>query len=250
MTEPERSAELAALVEGLHDPQTRREARRKLVQAGAAVPLLGCLDSTNESVVWSAVESLGEMRAPEAVDPLIALLARGVLVVDVAEALTRITGQDFGADVSKWRDWLAKAGPSAAAGLNVEDCIRRTAAYLGAEPSGSGSSFRFRLSVDGGRSQKVSVYFGQKDTEGDEIVVVYSECGPAKSKYYEAVLRKNLSIPDGAFAIRDVDGEPHFVMVDTMAAATVTPSGLAKKIEGIASRADSVEKVLTKEDTR
>ena len=59
-----------------------------------------------------------------------------------------------------------------------------------------------------------------------------------------------MSIPAGAFAIRDVDDVPHFVIVDTMFAAGCTAGALAKKVEQIAARADIVEKGLTKEDRR
>ena len=71
------SAEHQALVEQLADPRTRRAARHKLVSARAVGPLLECLASYNESVVWAAVESLGELRAPEAAAPLVELLSRG-----------------------------------------------------------------------------------------------------------------------------------------------------------------------------
>ncbi len=238
------------LIQQLRSPQTRRTARQRLVAARAVEPLLSCLDSHNESVVWAAVESLGELRTPEAVKPLIELLARGVLVLDVCDALTRITGQYLGADADAWREWLGSHDESAPAELDVDDCLARTGEYLGVEPTGADKSYQFTLSLEGGRSQKVAVYFGREDSDGGELVVVYSECGPANSKYYEAVLRKNLGIPAGAFAIRDVDGVPNFVIVDTMVAETVTPSALAKKIENIASRADTVEKSLTKEDER
>ena len=124
------TSEYRQLVEQLGHPQTRRVARQRLVAGGAVGPLLECLGSANESVVWSAVQSLGELRAAE------------------------------------------------------------------------------------------------------------------------AVLRKNLSIPAGALAIRDVGGKPNFVMVDTMLAAVVTPSTLAKRIENIARRADSIERVLTQADRR
>jgi len=236
-------------VRELYEPYSRRSARQKLVAARAVEPLLECLDSTNESVVWSAVESLGELRAPEAIAPLVGLLERGRLTLDVCEALTRITGQQFGADVPAWRRWLEQSGGAAAPALDFPRCIEQTAAYLGAEPRGSGDAFRFKLALSEGREQKVGVYHRPND-EGDDLVVVYSECGPANPKYYEAVLRKNLAIPSGAFAIRDVDGTPNFVMVDTMLAATVTASALAKHIENVATRADMVEKAIAKEDTR
>jgi len=241
--------EYAELVRQLEEPWSRRAARKKLVAARAVGPLVKCLHSDNESVVWSAIQSLGELRAQDAVEPLIDLLEQGSLTLDVAQALTLITGEYFGADVKKWRQWLGKPAAKGPPKADVAECIRRTGEYLGVEPSGSGKSYRFKLSVAAGRTQKVAVYFGRED-DGDELVVIYSECGPARPKLYEAVLRKNLSIPTGAFAVRDIDGEPHFVMVDTMLAASVEPSTLAKHIENLATRADAVEKSLTKEDRR
>jgi len=236
------------LVQELHEPWSRRRARQRLVAAGAVGPLLECLGSTNESVVWAAIRSLGEMRATTAVGPLVDLLERGTLVLDVSTALKMVTGQDFGADVRKWRQWLQSHGDTVPAKLDVAACIQRTGHLLGAEPSGGENSFYFRLSQPDGRTQKVGVFFGREDADGEELVVVYSQCGPANPKYFEAVLRKNLSIPDGAFAIRDVGDQPHFVIVDTILAALVTPTALARKIENIAARADLVEKALAEED--
>lgn len=241
--------QMAVWVRELHDPSTRRTARRNLIHAKAVGPLLECLESPNESVVWSAVESLGELRAEEAIEPLIALLEQGILILDVCEALTLITGKDFGADVSRWKKALGD-GTKLAQGLDVVDCIKRTSEFLGVQPSGSGETYTFKLSVPGNRTQRVAVFFGKEDAEGDELVVIYSECGPANPKYYEVLLRKNMTIPAGAFAVRDVGGEPQIVMVETMLAASITPGTLAKRIENIAARADSVEKSLTKEDKR
>jgi hypothetical protein len=275
MNDSQSAEEYRQLVEQLHDPQTQRTARRELVAAGAVEPLLQCLGSDSESVVWAAVESLGELRARQAVGPLIDLLQRGVLLLDVCEALTMITGQYFGTNVSRWREWLegppppsstppsstppsstlpsstpAKSTPSSSPGLDVADCVRRTGQFIGVQPAGSGKSYRFKLSLPKGRMQQVAVFFGRKDAKGDDLVVIYSECGPANPKFYETVLRKNMGIPAGAFAIRDIKGRPNFVMVDTMVAASVTPSALAKNIENIASWADMVEKDLAKEDRR
>ncbi|MBN1912125.1 MAG: hypothetical protein JW818_20565 [Pirellulales bacterium] len=232
----------------LRRPETRRAARQNLVAAGAIGPLLECLDDSNESVVWAAVESLGELQAQEAVGPLVGLLERGVLVLDVCEALAQITGRDLGTDPRAWRE--AVNSPTGPPALNVAQCVARTADFLGVQPTGSQGSYRFQLELPDGRRQRVAVYFGRHDSDGHELVVIYSECGPANPKLYEAVLRKNLSIPSGAFAIRDLDGVANFVMVDTMIASSVTPGALARKIEHIAARADQVEKTLTNEDRR
>lgn len=250
MSDADQSADIRALVGQLLDPQTRRIARQKLVAARAVDALLQCLTSTNESIVWAAVQSLEEMRATDAVGPLVELMSKGVLVVDVAEALTKITGQKFGGDLAGWQKWVGDSGHSAAAELDVDQCIAHTAEYLGVKPSGSGDSYRFKVTLPDDRSQKVAVFFGRQDTAGDKLVVIYSECGPANPRHYETLLRKNMTIPAGAFAVRDVKKEPTLVMVDTMIADLITPSALAKKIENIAALADSVEKSLTNEDKR
>ena len=120
MSDTGNAAEIQVLIEQLADPRGRRAARLALVSVRATGPLMECLDSHNESVVWSAVESLGELRAAEAIEPLVGLLERGRLVFDVAEALTLITGQDFGADSQRWRQWLAETsdGSGRTAGMD------------------------------------------------------------------------------------------------------------------------------------
>ena len=241
-------SDMSQLVEQLSNPRTRRGARQALVAAKAIGPLLECLDSSNESVVWAAVESLGQLRATEAVEPLIGLLERGILAMDVCEALILITGQDHGCDPKRWR--AAAAILPHGSELDVAKCVKKTADLLGCEPTGSDKSFQFQLSLPNGRRQKVAVFFERPDSDGRKLVVVYSECGPADPSLYEKVLRKNLSIPAGAFAIRDIDGRPNFVIVDTIPADLTTPRALAKKIENIAALADGVEKSLTKEDRR
>jgi len=242
------STSTAEWVKQLYEPQTRRSARQKLIAARAVGPLLECLESHNSSVVWAGVVSLGELGVIEATEPLIELLERGKLAMDVADALARITGQDLGTDPRAWRKVLG--APSPPPGLDVARCVAQTADYLGVKPTGSNGTYVFQLSLADGRKQKVAVFFDRHDAQERELVVLYSECGPANSKYYETVLRKNISMPFGAFAIRDVDGSPNFVIVETMAAGAVTPGILATKIEQIAARADQVEKQLTQEDRR
>ena len=250
MSDSQPTDQHAQLVRELYEPWSRRSARQKLVAARAVQPLLECLRAKNESVIWVAISSLAELEATEAIEPLVELLEQGTLTLLVADALKSIAGQDFGADAKKWRQWLTDSGTLVKPSFDAPECIRQTADYLGIEPQGSDNSYRFKLSLADGRTQKVAVLFGREDADGDALVVIYSECGPANAKYYEAVLRKNVSIPSGAFAIRDIDGKPQFIIVDTLIAAAATANILAKKIEHIAARADAVEKSLTKEDKR
>lgn len=242
------STSLAEWVEQLHSPETRRTARQRLVAARAVNALIDSLGSYNESVVWAAVVSLGELRAAEAVEPLVGLLERGVLEVAVVDSLRQITGKDLGRDPRRWRASLGAAASQPA--FDVGRCMARTAEYLGVPASRSGSSYVFRLPLTDGRSQRVAVSFDRHDAQDRELVVLYSECGPANPKVYEAALRRNLSMPFGAFAIRDLDGRPNLVVVETVSADAVTPDSLAAKIEQIATQADEVERQLTKQDRR
>lgn len=242
------SESIARWVEELREPQTRRTARQRLIEARAVEALLECLGSANSSVVWAAVVSLGELRATEAVEPLIAMLERGTLEMDVCDSLARITGQDLGTNPRRWRE--ATGAAASTPGIDAAACIAQTAEHLGVRPTAAGGSYQFKLAVADGRTQKVAVMFNDRDAEAGPLAVIYSECGPASPKYFEAVLRKNLSMPCGAFAVRDIDGVAQFVMVETLPAAAATPGTLARRIEQMAARADQIEKLLTQEDRR
>lgn|GEM_PF-2493971 len=248
--------QIAQWVEELKTPRMRRAARRNLVRVSAVDALLECLDSPNESVVWAAIESLQELKAKEAVEPLLALLGRGVLVSDTIDALVTITGQNFGFYVQKWIAWgkstgqiKGDVGSGAAVTFDLSEMIEQTADLLGSEAEEIRGGYKFRVSLADNRSQSVTVQVYKTKSSG-RLLVIYSECGPADKKYYEALLRKNLTLPVGAFAIRDIDEKPTAVMVDTMLPESVLPGTLARKIEMLAKFADSAEEGLTGEDVR
>jgi serine/threonine-protein kinase len=52
----------------------------------------------------------------------------------------------------------------------------------------------------------------------------------------------------GGLSIRDIDGVPCFVMVDTYPRATVNGEDIRRSVIEIATRADSVEQLLTGND--
>jgi len=251
MSSSRETAEVRLLIERLVDPSARRAARQELVRLRAVEGLIECLASPNESVVWAAVQSLGELRATEALPRLVELLERDVLTTYTLEALQEISGQEFAADPRKWREWLGR-GPATSAALrkpaDLAELVRGAGELLGAAPQGLGRSFTFRLSQPDGRGQLVRVHSTR--TGEEELVVVYSECGPAQPKHFEAVLRKNAQLPVGAFGIRDVDGAAAFVLVETLPAERLSAPRLARTVERIAGRADTVEKSLAPEDKR
>lgn len=251
-TTPSRE-KIAALVAHLDEFRTRRAARRRLVAIGepAVDALIECLKDRDEAIVWCGVTSLKELGAQKAIGPLIDLLEKGELPVEVSDALAEITGQDFGVDADRWRRWQESgSGTATPQSVGAETLMKRAAQGTSMTVSGSGDRYEVTVSLRSGRQQSIAVVFGQNDPEGDELIVVYSDCGAASSQYYEAVLRKNMKVPYGAYGIAEVGGEPHFVMADTLLRADAGDAALRKSIQNVARRADAVEKVVQKEDSR
>jgi hypothetical protein len=80
---------------------------------------------------------------------------------------------------------------------------------------------------------------------GDRLLNIFSVCCPAQSYFYEQALRLNAVVLHGGLSIRDVDGVPCFVMVDTFPRATVSAEEIRRSVMEIGSRADGIEQLLT-----
>jgi HEAT repeat protein len=63
--------------------------------------------SARQSAMFIAAIELGRMKADSAIKPLISMLDEEIGEV-AAEALTKITGQDFGRDSTAWMEWWEK----------------------------------------------------------------------------------------------------------------------------------------------
>jgi hypothetical protein len=99
------------------DPDLRRESlailtdRKDPAGLSAALPLL----KSDDAYVWfNAALYLGSLNRQEAVPFLIKGLRHYASRAhqDCANDLSAITGQNFGTDFQKWRDWLEKTHPS------------------------------------------------------------------------------------------------------------------------------------------
>ncbi|MCU0726938.1 MAG: HEAT repeat domain-containing protein, partial [Planctomycetes bacterium] len=76
--------------------------------ADAMDQILPHLEHSDWQVRVAAIEALGELKDERALMPLIDRLMneRGRLREDIAQALKKITGKDFGRDANKWRQWF------------------------------------------------------------------------------------------------------------------------------------------------
>ncbi len=108
----------------------------------------------------------------------------------------------------------------------------------------TGKRYELVLTLPDGRRQTVFVEPSDHSVT-ERLLLIYSLCCNAQPEYYEHVLRLNSEVSHGGLAIRDIDGEAKFVMVDTYPRATVDVEEIRSSVLEIAFWADSVEKLLT-----
>jgi len=185
----------------LRDFRNRAAAIESAVSEGesAIEPAIELLNDRNEAVRWSGIRILSEIGDRRAVTALIDMLERGRNVVDAANALRNITGQDLGEDVGAWRSWTAQdAGVADSSGFrrpSDDELLQVALRDLPVEVSGSGQQYSIDVSLPEGRTQRVWVDFGCTDPQGDAIVQLCTACGPVDDSKYEWALKLNMTIP-------------------------------------------------------
>ncbi len=107
-----------------------------------------------------------------------------------------------------------------------------------------GGRFRVQLKLCDQRTQTVYIENSDHDA-GDRLLMIYSICCEARPDFYENALRLNATINHGGVSIRDIDGRPCFVMIDTYPRATVNGEEIRRSVLEIGSHADHVEQLLT-----
>ena len=104
--------------------------------------------------------------------------------------------------------------------------------------------YMLQVSLPDGRGQKV--FLETSDHEPTErLLLIYSLCCPVRPDYYEQALRLNSELEHGRLAIREVDGQSMFVMLNSYPRGTVHSEQVRRSVLEIAERADSVEFLLT-----
>ncbi|MEZ6125832.1 MAG: serine/threonine-protein kinase [Planctomycetaceae bacterium] len=111
----------------------------------------------------------------------------------------------------------------------------------------TGSRVQVDLKLPEQRRQRVFVE-NSSHQAGDRLLNIYSVCCAADPAFYEEALRLNSVVLHGGLAIRDIDGQPCFVMVDTYPRATVSAEEIRRSVIEVGSRADAIERLLTGRD--
>ncbi len=130
---------------------------------------------------------------------------------------------------------------------DTECLIRESVDGLDCFMQGARDSYRvfFRLPAD--RLQEVYAEVSQGPT-GERLLSIFSVCGPAEPKHYEFALRLNDSLSYGSLSVRNVGGQPMFVMNRTFARDHVCSADIRAAMLEIARRSDRVEEKLTNAD--
>ncbi len=110
-----------------------------------------------------------------------------------------------------------------------------------------GRRFRVQVKLRDQRTQTVYIENSEHGA-GDRLLMIYSVCCEANPNFYEEALRLNSLVHHGGLSIRDIDGRPCFVMIDTYPRATVNGEEIRRSVLEVGAHADYVEKLLTGRD--
>ena len=107
-----------------------------------------------------------------------------------------------------------------------------------------GEQYRLIRQLPGNRQQIIYVETTEHATH-ERILLIYSTCCDANPCFYENALRQNWKVMHGSLAIKDIDGQPMFVVINAYPRSTVAPEEIRRSVLDIAILADEVERHLT-----
>ena len=111
----------------------------------------------------------------------------------------------------------------------------------------SSEEFDVVVKLPHGRQQRVIIASVDENVPFRQLQI-FSIGGPASPDQFEQALRRNAVQPHGSIAVRDVKGQPHFVMIENHSRAKVAPDELCRSVRHIARHTDAVEEFLTGRD--
>jgi eukaryotic-like serine/threonine-protein kinase len=130
---------------------------------------------------------------------------------------------------------------------DTESLIRESIEGLDCFMQGSHDHYRISFHLPTNRLQEVYVEVSQ-GPGGERVLSVFSVCGPADPKHFEFALRLNDKLSYGSLSVRNVNGDPMFVMNRTFARDLTCASDVRAALLEIARRSDRVEHQLTDAD--
>jgi membrane protease subunit (stomatin/prohibitin family) len=131
-----------------------------------------------------------------------------------------------------------------AAAADPKALVRTVAQSSGWTVNENGELWSIVVSIGSLRKQTVAVNFGAKDSEGHALIAYTSTCGPANDKNAMALLRYNIKMVHGAFAIQSTTAGEMIVVQANQLADTADALEVTRLISAVAWQADKVEEQL------
>jgi serine/threonine-protein kinase len=131
--------------------------------------------------------------------------------------------------------------------LDTESLVRESVSGFDCFVQGAFDHFRILVRLPKNRLQEVYVEVGQ-GRHKERLLSVFSVCCPADPKHYEFALKLNAELTYAGLSVREVNGEPMFVMSRTYPRAHADAGQVRAAIKEIAKRSDWVEQQLTQAD--
>jgi eukaryotic-like serine/threonine-protein kinase len=130
---------------------------------------------------------------------------------------------------------------------DTEALVRESLDGLDCFVQGARDHHRILFQLPNDRLQEVYLEVTQ-NPQGERLLSVFSVCGPAEPKHFEFALRMNDKLTYGSLSIRNVNGQPMFVMTRTFAREHVCAADVRAALLEIARRGDRVEQQLSDAD--
>jgi serine/threonine protein kinase len=130
---------------------------------------------------------------------------------------------------------------------DTESLVRESVEGLACFVQGGRDQFRVLFPLPNDRLQEVYLEVTQ-GRHGERFLSVFSVCGPAQLEHFEFALKLNAELTYGSLSIRNVNGEPMFVMSRTFPRDRIATVDVRAALLEIARRADRVEQELSDAD--
>jgi serine/threonine-protein kinase len=127
---------------------------------------------------------------------------------------------------------------------DTETLVNESTAGLDCFVAGAHDHYRIVFRLPENRLQEVYLEVSQNPS-GERLLSVFSVCGPAESKHYEYALRLNDRMSFGSLSVRNVNGQPMFVMNRTFNSGHACALDVRAALLEIARRSDRVEQQLS-----
>lgn len=96
-----------------------------------------------------------------------------------------------------------------------------------------------------GRAQAVHIEECTGPGKQASLIRIYSVCAPVDESFVRQALELNASIAHGALAIQEINGVPHFLILNCHLRSSCDVEDIRTSVRDIALRADDIEKELT-----